>query len=260
MKYYSAFFAAALLVLTLPARAEPGFVDVADLTIAAPVIVQAIVTRIERVSDRDSPGLAPGRARLLITAAVDAAIIAPGPVPPKLVWLWDAALDSRGNYDKSKNQQIIAWLAVPDQNGETRLVSANAQLPWTSALAAQVREIATQARSGRVPKITGVTNGFRAVGTVPGESESQFFLSTPGGRSATMVVTTQPGMARQVTVSSGNVIDQSAAPIQTGTLLWYRLACSLPAKLPISAGGNDPALAADWQGAMTSLGPCVRGN
>ena len=73
-----------------------------------------------------------------------------------------------------------------------------------------------------------------------------------------MVVTTRPGMPRRVAVSRSDVIDESAAPVRPDTLLWYRLACTLPAALPAAAGGDDAALAADWQAAMASLGPCQR--
>jgi hypothetical protein len=72
------------------------------------------------------------------------------------------------------------------------------------------------------------------------------------------VVTTRPGAPRKVAVSRGDVIDESAAPVRPGSLLWYRLACSLPATLPAQAGGDDPALAADWAAAMASLGACER--
>ncbi|MBC7504555.1 MAG: hypothetical protein H7267_02315, partial [Sandarakinorhabdus sp.] len=231
---------ALLILLVLPtvaSQAEPQFADIADLTVTAPVIVHATVARGERIPDRDSPGLAPGHARLLITAAIEAAIAAPGAVPAELSWLWDAPLDARGKLDKRKNQSILAWVAVPDPNGKTRLAGPNAQQPWTPALDAQVRAIATQAKSGAVPAFTGVTNGFRADGTVAGESESQFFLSAADGNGATMVVTTRPGIPRRVAVSRGDVIDESAAPVRPGTLLWYRLACKLPAALPASAGG-----------------------
>lgn len=240
------------------AHAQPGFVDLADLTVAAPAIVQAHITREERLSERDSPGLAPGHARLLITAAVDAALVAPGTIPGELSLLWDAPLDARGKLIKHKNLPIMAWINRPSADGKTQLIAGNAVQPWTPALDAQVRAIATEAKSGNAPVITGVTNGFRADGTVAGESESQFFLSAADGRAATMVVTQRPGMPRKVAVSRGDVIDESAAAVHPGTLLWYRLACTLPATLPAAAGGNDPALAADWRAAITSLGPCER--
>jgi hypothetical protein len=249
-----------LLILSsaAPARADPDFAVVADLTVAAPVVVQARIARAERLPDRDSPGLQPGHARLLVTAALDSAIVAPGPVPAELTWLWDAPLDARGKLAKRKNLAVMAWLTQPTPDGKTRLVAANAQQPWTPTLDATVRGIATESRSGAVPVITSVASGFRAEGTVAGESESQFFLNVADGGGATLVVTTRPGMARRVTVARGDVIDESATTVKPGSLLWYRLACSLPATLPAEAGGADAALAADWAAAMASLGPCQR--
>jgi hypothetical protein len=255
-------FIALFGLLAATARAQPGpelgFVDIADLTVAAPVIVQANIVRSERLSDRDSPGLANGHVRTLITAAIDSAIVAPGAIPAELTWLWDAPLDSKGKLPKQKDRAVMAWVTPPSADGKTRLIAPNALQSWTPALDAQVRAIATEARSGATPKITGVTNGFRADGTVAGESESQFFLSTDDGRGATLVVTNRPGSPRRVALSRGDVIDESAIVVRNGTLLWYRLACSLPAALPAKAGGDDRALAADWTAAMASLGPCQR--
>lgn len=241
------------------ATANPAtYADLADLTLAAPAIVRATITNSERIGDKDSPGLAPGHARLLVTAAVDAALVAPGTIPAVLSWLWDAPLDARGKAPKAKGQSVLAWLAAPAADGKARLVAVGAQKPWDAPTEARVRAIATEARSGTVPAITGVTNGFRADGTVPGESESQFFLSTANGNTLTMVVTTKPGEARRVAVARGDVIDESATSVQPGTLLHYRLACFLPARLPAASGGDDPALAADWAAAIASLGPCGR--
>ena len=249
---------ALIFLVAGPARADPDFAVVADLTFAAPVIVQARIARAERRPDRDSPGLAPGHARLLVTAAIDSAIVAPSAIPAELSWLWDAPLDARGKLEKRKNLAILAWVGVPDPDGKTRLVAPNAQQPWTSSLDAIVRGIATEQKSGSIPVITGVASGFRADGTVAGESESQFFLTAADGRGATLVVTTRPGMPRRVTVARGDVIDESAILVKNGSLLWYRLACALPAELPTTAGAGDAALAADWRAAIVSLGPCQR--
>lgn len=246
------------LAASVPALAEPDFAVVADLTVAAPVVVQARIARAERLPDRDSPGLAPGHARLLVTAALDSAIVAPAPVPAELTWLWDAPLDAKGKLAKRKNLPVMAWIATPSPDGKTRLIAANAQQPWTPTLDSTVRGIATENRSGVVPKFTAVTSGFRADGTVTGESESQFFLATADGPGATLIVTTRPGAARRVTVAKGDVIDESATTVKSGSLLWYRLACTLPAKLPLEAGGDDKALADDWNAAIVGLGPCSR--
>jgi hypothetical protein len=65
---------------------------------------------------------------------------------------------------------------------------------------------------------------------------------------------------QRVLVARGDIIDESAERVRPGTLLWYRLACFLPARLPASAGGADPALAMDWRDALASLGPCGKTN
>jgi hypothetical protein len=250
--------ACAIAGLAAPALAAPSHADLADLTLAAPVIVRATISDSERIADRDSPNLAPGRVRLLVTAATDAAITAPGAVPARLMWLWDAPLDARGKAPKPKGQTVLAWLAAPTPDGKTRLIAGIGQMPWDAATEARVRSIATEARSGNVPAIDGVANGFRAEGTVAGESESQFFLTAAGRNALTMVVTAKPGEALRVAVAKGDVIDESAAAVKPETLLRYRLACHLPRQLPASAGGTDPALAADWTAALTSIGPCGR--
>ncbi|OYU15237.1 MAG: hypothetical protein CFE37_06630 [Alphaproteobacteria bacterium PA4] len=256
---FPALLALSLTLAAVPAQAGPGYADVADLTLAASAIVRATIVDVERISAKQAPGLADDRARLLVTAAVDAVLIAPGTTPARLQWLWDAPLDARGKPPKPKGQAVLAWLTAPASDGKTQLLTRQAQQPHDPALESRIRAIAAEARSGTVPVITGVANGFRADGSVAGESESQFFLNATGGKGVTLVVTARPGEPRRVTVASGDVIDESAVPVQRDTLLWYRLACFLPATLPAAAGGADRALAADWQAALASLGPCGRG-
>lgn len=241
-----------------PVKAAPSYADIADLTLAAPVIVRAKITKSEKIADKDSNGLAPGRTRLLITADVDAALVAPGSIPPTLSWLWDAPLDARGKAPKPKGQTILAWLGPPSANGQSRLIAGSGQMPWDFATETRVRAIATEARTGNVPAFNGVSNGFRVDGTIPGESESQFFLTSTNGKRSTMVVITRPGEPRRVSIARGDLIDESAATVQPNTLLRYRLACYLPRELPLNAGGKDSALAADWKAALASLGPCGR--
>ncbi|WP_310497791.1 hypothetical protein [Sandarakinorhabdus sp.] len=240
------------------AERPPGYADLADLTLAAPVIVRGTIEKTSRLNAKAAPGLAAGKARLLVTARLEAALVAPGALPARLQWLWDAPLDARGKPPKVQKMTVLAWLNAPGADGATRLVSRLAQQPWDAGLESRVRAIAIEARSGKIPVVTSVSNGFRAEGTVPGESESQFFLTAKDGRPLTLVVENRPGEARRVIVSRAEIIDESAERVRPETLLWYRLACVLPAELPSTAGGDDPALAADWQAALLSLGPCGR--
>lgn len=241
-----------------PAKSASSYVALVDLSLAAPVIVRATVTRSRRISTSASPGLAAGQLRLLITATVQAALVAPGTVPQSLTWLQDVLPDSRGRAPDLKGQDVIAWLQTPSPIGQTALISGNASQPWSAPLEAQVRAIATEIQAGNTPIITGVSNGFRVPGTIAGESESQFFLTTEDNRPLTMVVLDRPGQLRQIQIASTDIIDESATSVMPNTLLWYRMACALSARLPATAGGADQLLAAAWASAIASLGSCDR--
>lgn len=249
-----------------PALAQPvpvplsdqlvSYADVAELALASPVIVRAGITRADRVRGPAAEGVAAGRMRLLVTAAVSNVLIAPGAMAGTLQWLWDAPIDARGRPPSAKGLDVIAFVAAPGNGGATRLASRRGQQPYDLALVDRVRAIASEARSGIIPVVRGVANGFRADGTIPGESESQFFLTTADGKPATLVVQNRPGEVRRVLVAQGDIIDDSARRVAPESLLWYRLACFLPRTLPAAAGGSDPALSRDWRDAMASLGPC----
>jgi hypothetical protein len=271
--FFRAIWLTALLVAgpfaATAAAAQPGpsqssgasglsYPVLADLVVGSPVIVRAEIVKAQTLPERLAPGLAPGMARMLVTADVEAALVAPAAVPPTLTWLYDVKLDARGRVPALRGRRVLAWLETPGADGKATLTRAWGQQDWSEALAAQVRALATEVTAGRVPEITGVTNGFRVEGTVPGESESQFFLTTKAGRPLTMVVLERPGQSLKVAVADGDIIDDSAASVMPETLLWYRLACGLPATLPVAAGGNDVALANAWIGALASLGPCAR--
>lgn len=246
----------------LPPTPALAFADIADLSLAAPTIVRATIGSTSRIADKEAPGLAPGRARLLVTANVDAALVAPGAVPAVLSFLWDAPLDARGRPPRPRAVPVLIWAATPAADGAARLVSRAGLQPWDAATEARIRTIIAASRSGEVPQFTGVANGFRETGNLPGESESQFFLTTAGagggsGGTVAMVVTRRPGERLRVAIARGDVIDDSAAPVRPESLLQYRLACFLPPKLPAGAGA-DAALAADWQAALAAIGPCGR--
>lgn len=238
--------------------ASTNYVALVDLSLAAPVIVRATINRSRRISATDSPGLPAGQFRLLVTARVQTALVAPGTVPQSLSWLQDVPADARGRAPDLAGQTILAWLQAPSPTGQTTLIAGNASQNWTESLEAQVRTVATEIQAGNVPIITGVSNGFRVPGTIPGEAESQFFLTTRDNRPLTMVVLDRPGQQRQIQIASTDIIDESATSVVPNTLLWYRLACALPARLPASAGGADPLLANAWSSAVNSLGACQR--
>lgn len=252
---------AALLALFV-ATAEPScatsFADLTALSLAAPVVIRATIYKTERLRPRDAPDVAPGSARMLVSAATSAALVAPGEVPSRLTYLVDVPLDPRGKPLQLLRSDVLLFFradsAVP---GQYTLADAHGQIEWTPEADATIRSVLTANRGGTVPVITGVTSAFRVPGAVPGEAESQFFLSTADGKPVSLVVLTRPGTTRRLTIALGDVIDDAAARVEPATLMWYRLACFLPKSLPatLSAGAE---VADDYRFALSSLGACGR--
>lgn len=245
------------LLTACPATAA-SFADLAALSMAAPVVIRATVFKAERLKPRDAPDVAPGAARMLVSAATTSAIVAPGEVPPRITYLVDVPLDAHGKPPQLLRSDVLLFLrgnpAVP---GEYTLVDAHGQIAWTAEEDAAVRTVLTGVRSGTVPVVTGITSAFRVPGAVPGEAESQFFLSTADGKPVSLVVLTRPGQARKLSIALGDVIDDAAAGVKPATLLWYRLACFLPKALPAKLDGAAD-VADDYRFILTSLGPCGR--
>jgi hypothetical protein len=138
------------------------------------------------------------------------------------------------------------------------LTGSGALQPWSADGEAIVRDVLTQALGGkaRAMLVTGVRDGFRTEGDVPGTSESQFFLEASDGLPLTLVVSRAPGAEPQVSATGGELVDRARA-VQPRTLLWRSLACGMPAELPAALSGNA-GLVADYAHAKRSIGPCGR--
>ena len=71
----------------------------------------------------------------------------------------------------------------------------------------------------------------------------------------------RPGLEARWAVSLTEIVDEAAAPPPKGSLLWYRLACALPAQIPPRAlvsdtpADNDLARR-DYNFVREQLGPC----
>jgi len=64
-------------------------------------------------------------------------------------------------------------------------------------------------------------------------------------------------------VALSEIVDDAAAPPAPDTLLWYRLACTLPPRLPSAAlseagPAEAQAIQADYRLVIEGLGPCAR--
>jgi hypothetical protein len=128
----------------------------------------------------------------------------------------------------------------------------------------QVRSILTEAaRPDAAPQIAGIGRAFHVPGSLPGESETQLFLRTADGRPVSLSVLRRPGELPRWAVSLSEIVDDAAAPPQRDTLLWYRLACTLPRLVPAhtlaeSGVAETAAIQGDYRLVLEGLGPCTR--
>jgi hypothetical protein len=251
--------------LAQPAPVE-GFADLADLTLAAPVVLRATILKAEKLNRKEAPDVPPGRVRMLMDAQVQGVLTSREVVPARIRYLWEGPLDARGKAPKLKGADVLLFLQrVPGREGQYQLTSPNGQVAWTARADAGIRRVLTDSRSPELRdlRITGIGNAFHVRGSIPGEAESQIFLNTASGRPVSLVVLSRPGEAKRFSVALSDVIDDAAAAVPRDTLMWYRLACALPPTVPPTAVDelseeDRQAVAVDYGFVRESLGPCSR--
>ena len=246
---------------------QPGltYADVADLALAQPVAAHVRIDSAVPLEGARAAGVPAGFTRFYVSANVVSAIRAPGPLSPRLAYLVDVAnAGGRAPKLRRKAEYIVVGNAVAGRPGELRLADPDSQLPYTPALAERVRTILREAAApGAAPAITGIGRAFHVPGAIQGEGETQFFLLASGGRPVSITVVRRPGETPLWGVALSEIVDDSAAAPQPDTLLWYRLACTLPAALPpqsLAEASPDQiaAIQTDWRFVKQSLGACRR--
>lgn len=242
-----------------------SYTDAADLVLASPVIVDATVTSASKIKGAEAASAAPGTQRFYLEVAVSALLRSPGPMSPVLGYVYDAPLDAGGRAPRLKKQRVLLFARpVPGSAGQVQLVAPGSQLAWSPALDARVRKVASQAVARDAPPaVTGVGNAFHVPGSLPGEGETQIFLTTQNGAPISLSILRRPGEQPRFAVALSEIVDDAAAAPARETLLWYRLACGLPRALPerslASLEGADAEQArADYQFVLASLGACGR--
>jgi hypothetical protein len=250
----------------VPSIPPVSYADLADLSLDAPVAAHIRVAKADALGAREAPNVAPGYRRFLIEAVVIALIRGPDGAAQRVSYLVDLPNDLRGRAARVRKRDEFLILAstVPNRPGELRLVAPDAQIPYSPVLAEQLRSILREAAGGSPPpRITGIGRAFHVPGSLAGESETQIFLQTADERPISLNVLRRPGEQPRWSVALSEIVDDAAAPPQPETLLWYRLACSLPASLPrqsLAEAGRDEAraIAADYRLVLDRLGPCRR--
>ena len=270
----AALFLSALAVSLAAAPAEsqapqpqgPAYADVADLALTAPVAAHVRLREAIALKPERAPGLDPSLVRFYVEADVVSLIRAGRPLPSRVAYLVDLARDPRGKAPKlkKKSEFVVFGEAVEGRPGELKLAAPDAQLAYTPALGAQVRNMLREATSADAPpRIVGIGRAFHVPGAIAGESETQIFLLTANGDPVSLNVLRRPGQTPQWAVALGEIVDEAAEPPARDTLLWYRLACTLPAALPRQSlaeadPGTGPAIEADYRLVLERLGPCGR--
>lgn len=271
------FYAAAAAALLTIAAASPGesqapapdaltYADLADLGLAAPVAAHVRVAKALVLKGAQSAGVQPGSSRFYVEADLVSLLRGAQGMPTRIRYVVDLPNDAKGRPLKLRKGSQFILLAEPvaGRPGELRLVAPDAQLGWSAARADILRAILREASGAApAPRITGIGRAFHAPGSLPGESETQIFLQTAGGRPVSLNVLRRPGETALWSVALSEIVDDAAQPPAPDTLLWYRLACTLPPSLPQqSLADNDAdaarAIRADYRLVLDRLGPCRR--
>ena len=242
-----------------------SYADIVALADGTPLVIRARIKDQVAVEPERSPGLAPGHVRLYIEAQTSALIAGSAPLGESLRYLVDVPLTAKGKPPKLKKQEVLLFARpVAGRAGQLQLVRPDAQFAYTPEFEAQLRPVLADLLSPDAPpRVTGIRDALAVPGTLAGESETQVFLDTENDGPVSVTIVRRPNQAPRWGVSWTEIVDQAARAPRRDTLEWYRLACTLPERLPGEANlSRDPrsrALAAqDYDFMMDQLGPCTR--
>ena len=247
-----------------PTAAPPTYADLVSLSESANLVLRAEVKRQAVVEPERAPGLQPGHARLYIEAETLALLSGTMPVGESLRYLVDVPLDAKGKTPKLKNQQFLLFARPGRRATEIQLVDPRAQIAYSPELETQLRPVLNQlAAADKPPVVSGIRDALSVPGNLAGESETQLFLDTVAGDPVSLTIVRRPGQRPQWGVSWSELVDQAARPPRSETLEWYRLACTLPPRLPDRANltrdsASRARAAEDYAFVLQQLGPCQR--
>lgn len=253
-------------VVAQPSERVAGlsYADIADLADAAPLVAQARIGNIIKLKPAQAGTVPAGHQRLFVEANVTNLIRGEGGISPTVRYLYDAPLDARGKLPRLKKAQVIIFARAGTRPGEIQLVARDAQIIASPAEIERVKAILSElVANDAPPRIIGLGDAFHVAGTIAGEGETQIFLRTENGDPVSLSVLRRPGQEPRWAVALGEIVDEAARPPARGSLLWYRLACGLPAELPARSvralsAPDAEAARADYQVVLQALGPCGR--
>ncbi|WP_311268640.1 hypothetical protein [Sphingobium sp. WCS2017Hpa-17] len=253
-------------VVTQPSEGRPGlsYADIVDLADKAPMVANVRIRNIIALKPEQAGTVPAGYKRLFVEADVTGLIRGEAGISPLVTYLYDAPTDAKGRVPKLKKAQMILFARTGGRPGEVQLIAPDAQIPATPAEVERVKSVLSALVAPNAPpRITGLGDAFHVTGTIAGEGETQIFLRTENGDPVSLSILRRPGQAPHWAVALGEIMDEAARPPEPGSLLWYRMACSLPAALPAQSVRtlsvqDAEAARADYAVVIAALGPCGR--
>jgi hypothetical protein len=242
------------------------YADMADLALAAPVVAHVRLARATTLKPEQATGVRAGFARVYIEAEIVTLIRSAEGLPSRVRYVADFKRDPKGKVPKPRkgSEFLVFARPVTGRADEIQLAAPDAQVAYDSGRADQVRAILREAGgAGAAPQITGIGRAFHVPGAIPGESETQIFLRTAADQPVSVSVLRRPGQTPFWAVALSEIVDDAASAPARDTLLWYRLACTLPRALPAQSVAEADAEAAaairaDYGFVLDQLGSCAR--
>lgn len=253
-------------VVTKPSFGPAGlsYADMVDLADKAPLVAHVRIRNIIALKPVQAGIVPSGHKRLFVEADVAGLIRGDAGISPIVTYLYDAPIDARGKIPKLKKAQVILFARPGNRPSEIQLIAPDAQIPATPAEVDRVKAVLSAlVAPGAPPRIIGLGDAFHVAGTIAGEGETQIFLRTENGDPVSLSILRRPGQAPHWAVALGEIMDEAARPPEPGSLLWYRMACSLPGSLPARSVRtlsvqDAEAARADYAVVIAALGSCGR--
>jgi hypothetical protein len=246
-----------------PAAATASYARLADLVLASPAIATARVKSIIVLKADRAPDVSADRARFYVEAETIGLIRGDSVISRKISFLLDGPA-AKSKKPGLKGRTLILFGKVGKQVDQFQLTSSAAALDWTPANETLVRKVLADAMAADLPPaIKGVSSAFHVPGSITGEGETQIFLDTTNDTPVSLSVIRRPDEQPHFSASLGEIVDESAALPPPGTMLWYRLSCGLPERLPSQAlrelsQGDASAATRDYNAFREALVPCER--
>lgn len=247
----------------LSSNSSLSYADLTDLSIPAPIVADAVIKKATQMKGADAINIAPGHIRYYVEADFQKLIRGPAGLGIRQGYVVDVPLDSAGKAPKLKKQRVLIFArTVPNRPGILQLVAKDGQIAWSEDRDRLVRSILNESlKPGAAPALSKISRAFFVPGSVQGYSDTQIFVDSLNGTPISLNVRRRPGQLVRWGVALDDAVgSESMMTPRQDTLLWYRLACELPAQLPANVveGGNERAVTEDYRVIRSSLGPCLR--